>query len=59
MGDTEIGKNCRIRRAIFDQGVVVADGTIIGEDPVFDRHRFHVSENGIVVIPKGARVGFN
>jgi glucose-1-phosphate adenylyltransferase len=59
MGDTDIGKNCRIKRAIFDQEVVVADGTVIGEDPEFDRHRFQVSENGIVVIPKGARVGFN
>lgn len=59
MGDTDIGKNCRIKRVIFDQEVVVADGTVIGEDPEFDRHRFQVSENGIVVIPKGARVGFN
>jgi glucose-1-phosphate adenylyltransferase len=59
MGDTDIGKNCRIKRTIFDQEVVVADGTVIGEDPEFDRHRFHISENGIVVIPKGARVGFN
>lgn len=59
MGGTDIGKNCRIKRVIFDQEVVVADGTVIGEDPEFDRHRFQVSENGIVVIPKGARVGFN
>jgi glucose-1-phosphate adenylyltransferase len=58
MGDTDIGKNCRIKRTIFDQEVVVADGTVIGEDPEFDRQRFQVSENGIVVIPKGARVGF-
>jgi len=59
MGDTDIGKNCRITRAILDQEVVVADGTVIGEDSEFDRSRFQVSENGIVVIPKGARVGFN
>ena len=59
MGNTDIGKGCRIKRAIFDQEVTVADDTVIGEDPVHDRERFHISEGGIVVIPKGARVGFN
>lgn len=59
MGNTEIGRGCRIRRAIFDQEITVAPGTIIGEDSEFDKKRFQVSESGIVVIPKGARVGFD
>jgi len=59
MGNTDIGPGCRIRRAILDQEVVVAPGTVIGEDPEFDRKRFQVSEGGIVVIPKGTRVGFD
>ncbi|MBF0413149.1 MAG: glucose-1-phosphate adenylyltransferase [Desulfamplus sp.] len=59
MGNTEIGTGCRIRRAIFDQEVTVAPNTVIGEDPEYDRKRFQVSENGVVVIPKGARVGFD
>jgi len=29
----------------------------IGYDPVEDRRRFVVSEEGVVVIPKGERVG--
>ncbi len=58
MGNTDIGPDCRIRRAILDKEVAVAPGTIIGEDPELDRQRFQVSEGGIVVIPKGARVGF-
>ncbi|ACN15989.1 GlgC3 [Desulforapulum autotrophicum HRM2] len=58
MGDTDIGPGCHIKRAILDKEVVVAPGTIIGEDPELDRQRFQVSEGGIVVIPKGARVGF-
>jgi glucose-1-phosphate adenylyltransferase len=59
MGDTEIGTNCRIKRAILDQEVTVAPNTVIGEDPEYDKKRFQVSENGIVVIPKGSRVGFD
>lgn len=58
MGNNDIGEGCRIRRAIVDKNVVIAPGTVIGEDPIEDRKRFFVSEGGIVVIPKGARVGF-
>ncbi|SLM32640.1 glucose-1-phosphate adenylyltransferase [Desulfamplus magnetovallimortis] len=59
MGNTDVGKGCRIKKAIFDQEVVVADGTVIGENLDEDKKRFHVSDGGVVVIPKGARVGFN
>ncbi|MBF0202316.1 MAG: glucose-1-phosphate adenylyltransferase [Desulfamplus sp.] len=58
MGNTDIGTDCRIKRAILDQEVEVAPGTVIGEDPERDRERFKVSEGGVVVIPKGSRVGF-
>ena len=59
MGGNDIGRGCRIRNAILDKDVTVAPGTVIGEDPELDRQRFHVSPGGIVVIPKGARVGFD
>ncbi|MCJ8312630.1 MAG: glucose-1-phosphate adenylyltransferase [Saccharospirillaceae bacterium] len=58
MGNNDIGQGCRIRRAIIDKNVTIAPNTIIGEDPVEDAKRFHVSEDGIVVIPKGAKIGF-
>ncbi len=59
MGNNDIGRGCRIRRAIIDKDVRIAPGTIIGEDPTLDRQRFHVSPDGVVVIPKGALVGFD
>ncbi|MBF0235309.1 MAG: glucose-1-phosphate adenylyltransferase [Desulfamplus sp.] len=59
MGNTDIGSGCHIRKAIFDQEVIVAPGTVIGHDPHFDKKRFQISEGGIVVIPKGTRVGFD
>ncbi|TLS78345.1 glucose-1-phosphate adenylyltransferase [Mariprofundus erugo] len=48
--DVEIGHNCRIKRCVIDKGSVVPDGMIIGEDPVEDARRFHLSEGGIVLV---------
>lgn len=58
LGDVKIGAGCRIRRAIIDKHVEIAPGTVIGENHEEDRARFTVSEGGIVVVPKGARIGF-
>lgn len=59
LGNNDIGRGCRIRRAIIDKDAIIAPGTVIGEDPELDRKRFHVSESGVVVIPYKARVGFD
>lgn len=54
--NVQIGRHSRIRRAIIDKDVVIPPGTEIGWDLPRDRERFHVSESGIVVIPKGAEI---
>jgi len=54
-----IGRHCRIRRAIIDKHVEIPAGTVIGYDLEADKKRFHVTESGIVVIPKGMRVDGN
>jgi len=51
-----IGRHCRIRRAIIDKYVDLPPGTVIGYDPEEDRRRFHVTEEGVVVIPKGMHI---
>jgi glucose-1-phosphate adenylyltransferase len=51
-----IGRHCRIKRAIIDKNVEIPPGTVIGHDPVEDKKRFHITETGIVVIPKGMRI---
>jgi glucose-1-phosphate adenylyltransferase len=48
--DVNIGRNCRINRAVIDRGCEIPEGTVIGEDPVADAERFHVSEGGIVLV---------
>jgi glucose-1-phosphate adenylyltransferase len=54
-----IGRHCKIRRAIIDKHVEIPAGTVIGYDLESDKKRFHVTESGIVVIPKGMRVDGN
>jgi len=48
--DVEIGRNCRITRAVIDRGCLVPEGTVIGEDPEQDAKRFYVSKKGIVLV---------
>jgi glucose-1-phosphate adenylyltransferase len=51
----EIGRGCKIRRAIIDKANVIPSGTQIGYDSEKDRERYTVSPNGIVVLPRGPR----
>jgi len=55
MDYAEIGRHARIRRAIIDKYVYVADGEEIGYDLERDRQRFFVTDSGLVVIPKGPK----
>lgn len=52
-GGVNVGRRCRIRRAIIDKGVEIPEGTEIGYDEEADRARgFTISPGGIVVIAK-------
>ncbi|MBA2225683.1 MAG: glucose-1-phosphate adenylyltransferase [Thermogemmata sp.] len=49
----DVGRYCRVRRAIIDKDVKLPPYTVIGYDLEFDRRRgFTVTEGGIVVVPK-------
>jgi glucose-1-phosphate adenylyltransferase len=50
----EIGRGCKVRRAIIDKSNVIPPGTEIGYDLSKDRERYFVSETGIVVLGRGA-----
>jgi glucose-1-phosphate adenylyltransferase len=56
MHGAEVARSAVVRRAILDKNVYVGEGVEIGVDPEADRRRFHVSDGGIVVVPKGQRV---
>jgi glucose-1-phosphate adenylyltransferase len=48
--EVEVGRRCRIRRAVIDRGCRIPEGTVIGEDPVADARRFRVTQKGIVLV---------
>ncbi|PKM42910.1 MAG: glucose-1-phosphate adenylyltransferase [Gammaproteobacteria bacterium HGW-Gammaproteobacteria-1] len=50
-----VGAGARLRRCIVDKGVEIPPREQIGYDSKRDRERFTVSEQGIVVVPKGYR----
>ncbi|HZX94708.1 MAG TPA: glucose-1-phosphate adenylyltransferase [Myxococcales bacterium] len=53
----KVGRRARIRRSIIDKNVEIPPGLEIGYDPEEDKKRFFVSPKGIVVVPKGMRLG--
>ena len=46
----QIGRNCRITRAIIDKRCIIPDGTVIGEDHAEDAKRFRVTAEGVVLV---------
>lgn len=57
MENVEIGRHSRIKKAIIDKNVIVPANTRIGFNKEEDIKRgFHVSPNGVTVVPKGAKL---
>ena len=56
MHEVDVGRGAVVKRAILDKNVHVDEGATIGVDHAADRERFTVSETGVVVVGKGARV---
>lgn len=67
IGDVKIGSNCKIRRAIIDRDVELAPGFTLGYDLEADKKLVdpdnkngpQLSAGGIIVIPKGCKLGFD
>jgi glucose-1-phosphate adenylyltransferase len=46
----EIGRKCRIRKALIDRHCKIPDGTVIGYNEEEDKKRFYVSPGGVVLV---------
>ena len=54
MHGVDVGRYAKLRKAIIDKGVKIPRGCKIGYDEEDDRARgFHISESGVVIVPKG------
>jgi glucose-1-phosphate adenylyltransferase len=49
-----IGRHCRIRRAIIDRDVHIPEGTVIGYDPDEDKRRYFVTPSGLTIVTRDA-----
>lgn len=47
-----VGRHCRVRRAIIDRDVHIPEGTSIGYDTEADRQQYFVTESGITVVTR-------
>lgn len=47
-----IGRHCRIRRAIIDRDVHIPEGTVIGFDAEADAKNYFVTETGLTVVTR-------
>src|SRR5262249_20073910 len=47
-----IGRHCRVRRAIIDRDVHIPGGTVIGCGPELDAKNYVVTEAGITVVTR-------
>jgi glucose-1-phosphate adenylyltransferase len=47
-----IGRHCRIRRAIIDRDVHIPEGSVIGYDVEEDKRNYFVTETGITVVTR-------
>lgn len=56
MDGVEVGRHARLRRVIADKGVKIPPNVEIGFDLEEDRSRYHISEGGVVVLPKGLEI---
>lgn len=57
MENVQVGRYSKIKKAIIDKNVVIPPNTRIGFDKDEDERRgFHVSPNGVTVVPKGAQL---
>ncbi len=51
LSNTRVGRYSRIRRAIIDSDLQIAEGSVIGFDPDEDRSNgHHITESGLVVV---------
>jgi glucose-1-phosphate adenylyltransferase len=54
--NVNVGRYSKIKRSIIDKGVEIPPNTVIGYNSKSDKKKYFVSEEGIVVIPKGMKI---
>jgi glucose-1-phosphate adenylyltransferase len=48
--EVEVGRGCRIRKAVIDRGCQLPEGLVVGEDPERDARRFRLTPGGVTLV---------
>lgn len=48
--DVDVGRHCRLRKVVVDNGCAIPDGMRIGWDAEEDARRFYRTDNGVVLV---------
>jgi len=48
--EVDVGRHCRIRKAVIDRGCRLPEGMVIGENAEEDKQRFRVTAKGVVLV---------
>jgi len=48
--EVDIGRKCRITKAVIDRNCKIPEGMVIGEDPKADAERFYRTDKGVVLV---------
>jgi glucose-1-phosphate adenylyltransferase len=48
--NADVGRHCRLRKVVIDEGCHIPDGTVIGLDAAEDARRFYRSPGGVVLV---------
>ncbi|GAK84047.1 glucose-1-phosphate adenylyltransferase [Vibrio ponticus] len=52
LNHVKVGEGCQLKNCIIDKHVCIPPNTTIGYNEAEDAQRFHISPNGIVVVPE-------
>ena len=50
--EVDVGRGCRLRKVVIDNGCTIPPGMQVGYDPAEDARRFYRSEGGVVLITR-------
>jgi glucose-1-phosphate adenylyltransferase len=50
--EVDVGRHCKLRKVVIDNGCVIPEGMQIGHDAEEDAWRFYRSEAGVVLVTK-------
>jgi glucose-1-phosphate adenylyltransferase len=48
--NVNIGRNCRVKRAVVDKGCILPEGLTVGEDESEDNRRFYRTDGGVTLV---------